>query len=71
MNLYCSCGFRLRVSAEWTGRNYHVVFRDGRHGKASPPVTNCPQCGIGLVLEDLRYHPPSIWELPLEPDPDP
>jgi hypothetical protein len=53
MNLYCACGYPFLVTAVWDGNQYYLVLRDGRLGKASPPIIYCPQCGRGLVLEKM------------------
>lgn len=71
MNLYCQCGYAFHVSAVWTGDDYYLVLRDAKRGKSSQPIVHCPQCGMGLVIEDMELYPPTNRTWPTQLDSDP
>ncbi len=71
MHLYCQCGYPVLVTIGRHGTEYTLVLRDGQRSKANSPISHCPHCGCGLVLEKLEQHPPTPLRWHPRPDSQP
>lgn len=58
MELYCTCGYPIWVSAKWDGQDFHLLLHDGHAGRHGMPLSRCPRCLRRLDVSELDRLPP-------------
>jgi hypothetical protein len=63
MQVYCGCGYPIRIGTQRDGAAYLLALYDGVRGDArraatSSTITRCPHCGRWLRPTELAWQAP-------------